>query len=149
MAISETRLEATPRRIIWAVVGAACVTVIASSVPAGVLIPGLAICGAIVLLTGLFLSMHVTVEETPNELVIRCRPFRAVRIPRSELISVGQGPETGLTEGYGVRWLGQGRNGLLTGGPTVCIETAGRKWIVSVENPSFAIRKINEFIQGG
>jgi hypothetical protein len=146
MVVSEARLASKPKRIIWGIVVASCIVVLVSAVAGNILVPGMAIVLGIAALTWLILSMTVSIDVGSENVVIRCKPFYAKTISVSDVIAAKPASETTMTEGYGVRALGDRTRGVLVGGPAVALESSTRRWIVSADQPSAVASQINAHI---
>jgi len=133
--ISEARIGRNSRKVIAGVVGGACLFIIATAIPSGVLLITTALAMALLLLTAVVLRMTVSIEAAAENLVLRCRPFYAKHIPLADIVDASPAPASSMTEGFGVRYLGRRTWGLLVGGPAVTIELPNRIWIVSTPEP--------------
>jgi len=144
MLVSEAKLSGKTKRLIWGIVGASCVVVLVSAVAGNIPLPGLAIVAGMVALTYLVMSMTVTIDVETDRLVIRCKPFYAATLSFSSVLTAREAPSTSVSEGFGIRALGNNTKGVLVGGPAVLLETTARKWVVSVPNPGSVASRINE-----
>lgn len=133
--ISEARIGRDAQKVIAGVVGVACFFIIATSIPSGALLITTALAVLMALLTALVLRMRVSIEASAENLVVRCRPFYAKSIPLADVVDASPAPSSSMTEGFGIRYLGQGTWGLLVGGPAITVETPNRTWIISTPEP--------------
>ena len=133
--ISEAKIGRESQKVIASVVGVACFFIIATAVPSGVLLITIALAVAILLITALVLRLTVTIEATDQNLVLRCRPFYSRVIPWDDIVDASPSPSSSLTEGFGIRYLGQKTWGILVGGPAITIETTNRTWMISTPDP--------------
>ncbi|MFW0772926.1 hypothetical protein ACLRGI_07125 [Paenarthrobacter nitroguajacolicus] len=133
--ISEAGISGGSQKVIASVVGLACFSVIAMAIPSGVLLISTGLVAVIALLTVAVLRITVTVEATDQTLVVGCRPFYSRTIPLEDIVDASPAPPSSLTEGFGVRYLGQRTWGLLVGGPAIVLETPRRTRLISTPNP--------------
>ncbi|MEW1820904.1 hypothetical protein AB0323_08955 [Arthrobacter sp. NPDC080031] len=135
MLISEARLAGSSRGLIWGIVGASVITLVASSLVSGTPVPGLLLAAGILPLTWTIVRMTVSIAMADKKIVLRCGPFYSSEISISDVLAIATAPETSLADGYGFRMLGNGTRGLLVGGPAVALETNNRRWIISTTHP--------------
>jgi|GEM_PF-2022976 len=135
MVISSARIGRQSQKIIASVVGLACVFIIVTAIPSGLLLINIALAAAIMLLAASVLRMAVSIESTDHALVLRCSPFYSRTVPLEDITDVSPAPPSSLTEGFGIRYLGQRTWGLLVGGPAITMQTPTRTWIVSTPEP--------------
>lgn len=133
--ISEARIGPDSQKVIAGVVGVACFFIIATAIPSGVLVITIALAVTMLLLTALVLRMTVGIEASAQNLVLRCRPFYAKTIPLADIVDASPAASSSMTEGFGIRYLGQKTWGLLVGGPAITVETPNRTWIISTPEP--------------
>ncbi|WP_026546964.1 hypothetical protein [Paenarthrobacter nicotinovorans] len=133
--ISEAGISRGSQKVIATVVGLLCVFIIVTAIPSGVLLISAGLVVLIALLTVSVLRIRVTIEATEQNLVFRCRPFYSKTIPLEDIIDASPAPSSSLTEGFGVRYLGQRTWGLLVGGPAMVVETPTRTWLISTPDP--------------
>jgi hypothetical protein len=146
MVLSEARLASKPKRIIGGIVVASCIVVMVSVAAGNILVPGMTIVLGIAAFTWLILSMTVSIDVDSENVVIRCKPFYGRKISLSDVIAAMPASETTMTEGYGVRALGDKTWGVLVGGPAVALQTSTRRWIVSADRPNAVASQINAHI---
>ena len=142
MVISEKRIGRRDKGVVWGVAASAAAVVFVSAYVGAKFWAGLLVAGLVVLLTALVLSIRVVLERTEDFVVIRCLPFYTAKIRNPEILAVLRGTETTLVQGFGVRHLGRATRGVLVGGPTVVLETAKLRWVISVTDPDQAISRI-------
>ena len=133
--ISEAGISRGSQKVIATVVGLLCVFIIVTAIPSGVLLICAGLVAIIALLTVSVLRIRVTIEATEQNLTVRCQPFYANTIPLEDIIDASPAPSSSLTEGFGVRYLGQRTWGLLVGGPAMVVETPTRTWLISTPDP--------------
>ncbi|WP_242703401.1 hypothetical protein [Arthrobacter sp. D5-1] len=133
--ISEARISRGSQKVIASVVGMLCIFIVVTSIPSGVLLISAGLVAVIALLTVSVLRIRVTVEATEQSLTVRCRPFYSRAIPLKDVVDASPAPSSSMTEGFGVRYLGQRTWGLLVGGPAIVLETPGRTWLISTPDP--------------
>ncbi|WP_311213592.1 MULTISPECIES: hypothetical protein [unclassified Arthrobacter] len=138
LVISEARISRGSQKVIASVVGLLCFFIIATAIPSGVLLISAVLVAVIALLTVSVLRISVTIEATGQNLVVRCRPFYSRTITLEDIIDASPAPSSSMTEGFGVRYLGQRTWGLLVGGPTIVLETPQRTWLISTPDPEAA-----------
>jgi hypothetical protein len=134
--ISEARIGRHSQTVIASVVGVACLFIVATAIPSGVLLITMALAVTMFVLTALVLRMTVTIELLANNMVVRCRPFYAKTIPLADIVDASPAQSSSMTEGFGIRYLGQRTWGLLVGGPAIAVETSNRTWIISTPEPA-------------
>ncbi|MCA4133990.1 hypothetical protein [Arthrobacter sp. M4] len=88
------------------------------------------------------LYMRVVLNTTEESVIVRCLPLYSVTIPRADIVSTAIGSETGMAHGFGFRYLGPNIRGVLVGGPTILLQTARRRWIISVVDPERAVSSL-------
>lgn len=88
---------------------------------------------ALMLLIGVALGFsRVKITAGDEGLAGRCMGIIHVNVAWSEILSVEEGPETGVLEGAGYRVLTGGRVGLLVGGPSVEVRSSRKTYLLSV-----------------
>lgn len=133
--ISTATIGHGSKRVIAGVIGGMCLFIIVSSLLSEFLLIGAGIAVLVLLLTWRVLTIKVTTEASQQNIVVRCHPFYSKSIPMQHIVDASPAPSSSLTEGYGIRYLGQGTWGLLVGGPAINIETTNRTWIISTPDP--------------
>ncbi|WP_309138327.1 hypothetical protein [Paenarthrobacter sp. CM16] len=133
--ISEAGISRRSQKVIATVVGLLCVFIIVTAIPSGVLLISAGMVAVIALLTVSVLRIRVTIEATEQNLTVRCQPFYAKTIPLEDIVDASPAPSSSMTEGFGVRYLGQRTWGLLVGGPAMVMETPTRTWLISTPDP--------------
>ena len=146
MVISEARLAARPKGLIWGIVAASVIVIVISAQAGGILLPGLLAALGVVALTWLIVRMNVSIAVTEESIVVRCEPFYTTEIPVSEVSAITTGPVTSISEGYGIRVLGKNSRGVLVGGPAVALETANRRWVISAAHPEEVVSIIRNHV---
>ncbi|SDW76310.1 hypothetical protein SAMN04487912_104360 [Arthrobacter sp. cf158] len=140
--ISEAGISRGSQKVIASVMGLACVFVIVTAIPSGVLLVSAGLVAVIALLTVSVLRITVTIEATDQNLTVRCRPFYSKTIPLQDIVDAAPAPSSSMIEGFGVRYLGQRTWGLLVGGPAIVLETPSRTWLISTPDPEFTAASI-------
>lgn len=152
MIISHKRLSVRSGKTLWWVIATTLIlTTILNLVFArslfSLLISILAIIVAIGVTLLLVRSLEVVIEAQGDHLVLRVPWLYKKKISITEIVSVEVGPETSLVEGYGIRYLGKNRRGLLVGGPSLSITTSSRQILVSCDDPKLLVQTIENIIR--
>jgi hypothetical protein len=113
MVISEARLAAGAKGLIWGIVAASVMVIVISAQAGGILLTGLLIAAGIVVLTWLIVRMTVSIAVTEESIVVRCEPFYSTEIPISDVLAVTTALVTSFSEGYGIRAMGKNTRGYL------------------------------------
>ena len=100
---------------------------------------------ALVIIPMIFSSTRIDLLDT--SLKITTMKFFSKELPYSEIEKAEVGPETGLAQGAGLRIMGGGNTGYLTGGPTVTFTlTNGSRVTASATNPEQVVAEVNSRI---
>lgn len=100
---------------------------------------------ALVIIPMIFSSTRIDLLDT--SLKITTMKFFSKELPYSEIEKAEVGPETGLAQGAGLRIMGGGNTGYLTGGPTVTFTlTNGSRVTASATNPEQVVAELNSRI---
>lgn len=132
--VSSTGIEGGHRRVVTGVVGASALLV---SLTAVFSLDGaslLAAMGIVALLLAVLMLVRVVRAEIAIGAVgveLRLRPFYCKAIPFQDVLGAAVSTDTSVAEGFGYRYLGDNRRGLLVGGSCVEIATQGGAWVVS------------------
>lgn len=93
---------------------------------------------AAVIIACVFMKVIIRVEDEHVELTVL---FSSVTIPVKDITGVSVGPETGLMQGMGPRFVGDSLAYIVTG-PTVKIETRATSYLASAERPDEVVADI-------
>ncbi|WP_326502543.1 hypothetical protein [Rothia nasimurium] len=97
---------------------------------------------ALVIIPMIFSSTRIDLLDT--SLKITTMKFFSKELPYSEIEKAEVGPETGLVQGAGLRIMGGGNTGYLTGGPSVTFTlTNGSRVTASATNPEQVVAEVN------
>ncbi|MGP6173389.1 hypothetical protein [Corynebacterium sp. A21] len=88
------------------------------------------------------LTMRVILTVGEKEVVVSVAGIFSERIPVADIDRVTPGPETGIKEGAGARFIGNDM-GYLVGGSSVRISRSQQSFLVSVDSPEDVIQAID------
>lgn len=94
------------------------------------------------------LSMRVTLSVTEHAVSVTVAGIFNERIPLTAIDGVEPGPNTGIKEGAGARFIGNDM-GYIVGGPTVRIQRSQQSVLVSVNSPADVIATIERVRTAG
>lgn len=89
---------------------------------------------------------RVRIIASDTDLSARCMGIFHVSFAWDEILSVQEGPETGVLEGAGYRILPGGKVGLLVGGPSVEVRDARKTYLLSVSDSQQAVQQIRRHL---
>lgn len=100
---------------------------------------------ALVIVPMIFSSTRIDLLDTSVK--ITTMKFFSKELPYSEIETAEVGPETGLVQGAGLRIMGGGNTGYLTGGPSVTFTLAnGSRVTASATNSEQVVAEVNSRI---
>ena len=100
---------------------------------------------ALIIILVIFSSTRIDLLETSVK--ITTMKFFSKELPYSEIEKAEVGPETGLVQGAGLRIMGGGNTGYLTGGPSVTFTLAnGSRVTASATNSEQVVAEVNSRI---
>lgn len=97
---------------------------------------------SVLVIVGGVCMMRVVLHAGDQGLHARCMGVFRWDFRWEEITAVEPGPETGLMAGMGVRLLSGGVKGLLVGGPTVRLRSAGKDYLLSAKDPEAVAAEI-------
>ncbi|MGJ9404828.1 hypothetical protein ACHABQ_00690 [Nesterenkonia aurantiaca] len=89
---------------------------------------------------------RVKIVAGDTGLSARCMGIFHVSFAWDEILSVQEGPETGVLEGAGYRILPGGKVGLLVGGPSVEVRDSGKTYLLSVRDSQQTVEEIRRHL---